>query len=84
MNLFSLAYIKAYFQTGKYQYPLAGLTHFDKENHSFCGYRFPDDDPVFFQDGLRLTCRVGEKMGAKIFHNPQETTYWTCTWVYEW
>jgi hypothetical protein len=73
-----------YFQTGKYHTPIGGLTHFDKDNNSVCAYRFHDNDPVFFQDGFRMTCRVGEKMGEKIFHDPQETTYWTYTWVYEW
>ena len=37
-----------------------------------------------FQHGLRLTVRCGEKIGTKVFHQPQNTTYWTYTWLYEW
>ncbi len=73
-----------YFQTGKYYTPIAGLTHFSKKENSFCAYRFHEVDPVFFEDGLRLTVRCGEKIEDKVFHNPQPTTFWTYTWVYEW
>ncbi len=73
-----------YFNRGKYYTSVAGLTHLDKENFSFSAYRFHEDDPLFFQDGLRLTCRCGEKIGDKIFHDPQETVYTSYVWVYEW
>jgi hypothetical protein len=59
------------------------LTHFDKEEREFSAYRLHEDDPVFFQDGLRLTNRCGEKIGDKIFHDPPPTRYTTYTWVYE-
>jgi hypothetical protein len=78
-----------YFDTGKFHADIAGLTHFDKKENSFSAYRFHDDDPVFFQDGLRLTCRCGEtehgKTGdTKGYLNPPKTRYTTYTWVYQW
>ena len=55
----------------------------------FSAYRFHDEDPIFFQSGLRLTCRCGEtehgradeKMG---YLDPTKTRYTTYTWVYQW
>jgi hypothetical protein len=78
-----------YFDTGKFHSDIAGLTHFDKPNHSFSAYRFHDDDPIFFQNGLRLTCRCGETEhgetdGAKAYLNPTPTRYTTYTWIYQW
>ena len=73
-----------YFNKGRYANMLAGLTHFDKEENEFSAYRLHEDDPVFFQNGMRLTNRCGEKIGAKIFHDPPQTRYTTYTWVYEW
>ena len=73
-----------YFNKGRYANMLAGLTHFDKEKNEFSGYRLHEDDPVFFQDGMRLTNRCGEKIGDKIFHDPPQTRYTTYTWIYEW
>lgn len=73
-----------YFNKGRYATPVAGLTHFDKKENEFSAYRFHEDDPVFFQNGLRLTCRCGEKIGDKVFHDSPETRYTTYTWVYQW
>ena len=76
-----------YFNRGLYHLPQAGLTHKDETNSSFSAYRFHDIDPVFFSDGIRLTCRCGEKRGDKVFGttgHPQPTTYTTYVWVYEW
>jgi len=73
-----------YFNTGRYTNKMAGLTHFDKEEREFSAYRFHEDDPIFFQNGLRLTNRCGEKIGDKIFHDPPPTSYTVYTWVYEW
>ena len=73
-----------YFKDGKYHNPVAGLTHLDTKQNSFSAYRFHDDDPFFFRNGLRLTCRCGEKAGDHVFGDPKETTYSTYTWVYEW
>lgn len=73
-----------YFKDGKYQNPVAGLTHLDTKQNQFAAYRFHDDDPFFFRNGLRLTCRCGEKAGEKTFGHPKPTTYTTYAWVYEW
>lgn len=78
-----------YFDTGKFHADIAGLTHFDKKEKSFSAYRFHDDDPVIFQDGLRLTCRCGETEHGqadekKGYLNPPTTRYTTYTWVYQW
>ena len=73
-----------YFNKGRYATPVAGLTHFDKDRNEFSAYRFHEDDPVFFHQGLRLTCRCGEKIGDKVFHDPPETEYTTYTWLYQW
>lgn len=73
-----------YFQRGKYHTPVAGLTHLDEKDKTFSAYRFHDDDPIFFQKGLRLTCRCGEKTGEHVYLHPKDTTYTTYTWIYEW
>ena len=73
-----------YFNRGRYATPVAGLTHFDPAKNEFSAYRFHEDDPVFFHNGLRLTCRCGEKIGDKVFHNPPSATYTTYVWLYEW
>lgn len=78
-----------YFDTGKFHADMAGLTHFDRNNHSFSAYRFHDEDPIFFQDGLRLTCRCGETehgdtAATEGYLNPPPTRYTTYTWVYHW
>ena len=73
-----------YFNTGRYANKLAGLTHFDAEKQEFSAYRLHGDDPIFFQNGLRLTNRCGEKIGEKVFHDPPRTRYTVYTWVYEW
>ena len=49
-----------YFDTGKFHADISGLTHFDRKASSFSAYRFHDQDPLIFKDGLRLTCRNGE------------------------
>lgn len=73
-----------YFNRGKYYTPVAGLTHFsDRGASSFSGYRFHDQDSVFFQKGLRLTNRCGEAIDEQVW-NPKETTYTTYVWLYEW
>jgi hypothetical protein len=78
-----------YFDTGKFYADIAGLTHFDKEKSRFSAYRFHDDDPIFFQDGLRLTCRNGETEhgldeGPVACSQPPKTRYTSYTWIYRW
>jgi hypothetical protein len=78
-----------YFDTGKFHADIAGLTHFDKKNHSFSAYRFHDEDPIFFQNGLRLTCRCGETEHGQTeetqgYLDPTKTRYTIYTWLYQW
>jgi hypothetical protein len=74
-----------YFNKGRYATPVAGLTHFDAKQNEFSAYRFHEDDPVFFQNGLRLTCRCGEKIGEHVFnYYPTATQYTTYVWLYQW
>jgi hypothetical protein len=78
-----------YFDTGQYYSDIAGLTHFDRETKRFSAYRFHDQDPIFFQTGLRLTCRCGEtehgrEGETKAYLDPTKTRYTTYAWVYRW
>lgn len=78
-----------YFDTGRFYSDISGLTHFDKDKCSFSAYRFHDEDPIFFQSGLRLTCRCGETEHGlapekKAYLAPNKTRYSTYTWVYQW
>lgn len=72
-----------FFNRGLYYTDVAGLTHKDDENHSFSAYRFHEEDPLFFQRGLRLTCRCGEQTDGESW-KADPTTYTTYVWVYEW
>jgi len=75
-----------YFNRGRYYTPVAGVTHIVREKE-FSAYRFHEADPIFFQLGLRLTVRAGEKIGGKLFNPetpPAETVFTTYAWAYEW
>jgi len=67
-----------------YANSVAGLTTFNREENRFSAYRFHDRDPVFFQDGMRLTMRNGEELRGTLMHDPPPTTYNVHVWVYEW
>lgn len=78
-----------YFDTGRFYADIAGLTHFDKQASRFSAYRFHDKDPLFFTNGLRLTCRNGETAhgtakGPVAYKQPPKTQYTTYTWIYQW
>jgi hypothetical protein len=76
-----------YFNRGLYHLDQAGLTHKNEGEHSFSAYRFHDCDPIVFSDGIRLSCRCGEKSGNVVFgttRHPELTTYTTYVWTYEW
>ena len=73
-----------YFNRGLYANRLAGLTHLDTERNAFSAYRFHDDDPIFFRDGFRLTCRCGEELNGAMLHDPPPTRFTTYTWLYQW
>ncbi len=73
-----------YFNRGRYANDLAGLTHLDTKKNTFSAYRFHDDDPLFFQSGLKLTCRCGEELNGRKLHDPPDTEFTTYAWVYQW
>jgi len=73
-----------YFNKGKYYTPVAGLTHFNPGEHEFSAYRFHDDDPIFFHDGLKLTARCGDKVNGNVIGNPPKAEYTTYVWLYQW
>jgi Protein of unknown function (DUF2961) len=78
-----------YFNTGRYYNDTAGLTHLDEKNLSFSAYRIHDQDPLFFNKGMRLTCRNGETKhgtptGPIAYKEPPCTRFTTYTWVYQW
>jgi hypothetical protein len=77
-----------YFDTGFYHGEISGLTHIDNKKNEFSAYRFHDDDPFFFTDGLRLTCRNGDTPDSKMEGPPANkmpppTRYTTYVWVYQ-
>jgi len=72
-----------YFNKGKYYTDVAGLTHINAEAGSFSAYRFHEDDPVFYKNGLRLTLRCGEQTEKETW-KAKQTKYTTYVWVYEW
>ncbi len=70
-----------YFHQNQLYYgTVAGLTYINKDENAFSAYRFHDDDPVFFQNGLRLTCRNGEPYVG----DPPPTQFRTYVWLYQW
>lgn len=65
---------------------ISGLTHQDKKNPRFSAYRFHDDDPLFFSEEIRLTCRNGETehgtaQGPVAYASPPKTNDTTFAWV---
>ena len=78
-----------YFNRGLYHLPLAGLTHKNQDPHGLCtfsAYRFHDEDPIFFQKGLRLAWRNGEEKDGKFFGDapPKPSHVISYAWIYEW
>jgi len=76
-----------YFNRGRFYTEVAGVTNLGKDEQTgeftFSGYRFHEEDPVFFQKGLRLTLRNGEKTERQTWNSPP-TTYTTYVWIYQW
>jgi hypothetical protein len=72
-----------YFNKGLYHTDEAGLTHLNKENGTFSAYRFHENDPLYFQDGFRLTLRCGEKTDRETWQ-AAPTQYTVYVWAYEW
>jgi hypothetical protein len=77
-----------YFNAGPYHLPIAGLTHMDPDRPGslfrFSAYRFHEDDPLPFQNGMRLVWRNGEELGGKRFGDPKPSTFTSYVWAYEW
>ncbi|MCP5116612.1 MAG: DUF2961 domain-containing protein [bacterium] len=79
-----------FFNRGMYHTDVAGLTHLREEDHSFSAYRFHEEDPVFFKNGLRLTLRCGEQIGEQPHNKKTQSweappaTYTAYVWIYEW
>jgi hypothetical protein len=76
-----------YFNRGKYYTDIAGLTHQsgmeDEGRKAVSAYRFHEEDPVFFTDGMRLTLRNGEETERERWESTA-ATYTSYVWVYEW
>jgi hypothetical protein len=74
-----------YFNRGPYHLPEAGVTHLDSWRHEFSGYRFHAEDPVVFQDSLRLAWRNGEaRENGEPYGKPRPSELYSYVWVYEW
>ena len=72
------------FNKGKYYTPVAGVTHLVPDAE-FSAYRFHEADPVFFNNGLRLTIRDGEETDGVVHGcQPRDTAFTTYVWAYEW
>ncbi len=77
-----------YFNRGIYHNALGGCTHINEKDGTFSGYRFHEEDPIFFQKGLRYVWRNGEtkfwtKEDTKAW-DTRETVLYSYAWVYEW
>jgi hypothetical protein len=77
-----------YFNGGPYHNPVAGLTHCDPDKpgsaYRFSAYRFHEDDPIPFHEGLRLVWRNGEELAGHRFGDPKSTMLTSYVWAYEW
>jgi len=77
-----------YSNAGLYHNPVAGLTHGDPDrpgsSSRFSAYRFHEDAPIPFQEGLRLVWRDGEQREGRTFGDPKATTLTSYVWTYEW
>ena len=73
-----------YFNKGRYATAISGVTHLDLKKSEVSAYRFHDADPIFFQNGLRLTARCGDEVTGQTVGDPPPTTYTTYTWLYQW
>jgi hypothetical protein len=77
----------AYFShEGLYWGEAAGLTSLNTSagNNSFSAYRLFTQDPLMFQNGMRLTLKCGEQVNGITVGSPQITQYATYSWVYQW
>lgn len=73
-----------YFNRGRYGTAIAGVTHLDLKASEVSAYRFHDADPIFFQNGFKLTVRCGEEVDGHAIWDPPAAVYTTYTWLYQW
>jgi hypothetical protein len=73
-----------YFNRGRFATAISGVTHLDLKKSEVSAYRFHDADPIFFQNGFKLTARCGEEVNGHAIWDPQPTAYTTYAWLYEW
>jgi hypothetical protein len=80
---------------GAFQGELSGTTHWTSPgNLNVSAYRFHTQDPLFFEDGLRVVLRNGEtkgpagkclqETGGRPVGTPGSTTLGVYAWVYSW
>jgi hypothetical protein len=87
-----------YFNAGQFELPVAGFTHLKNAKNvtEWSAYRFHEQDPLKFADGLRLTWRCGDAVsektglkcytptGGKVVGSPTCDSVVSYAWVYEW
>jgi hypothetical protein len=73
-----------YFNRGRYATAISGVTHLDLKHDEVSAYRFHDADPIFFQNGFKLTVRDGEEVNGHPIWNPPSAVYTTYAWLYQW
>lgn len=91
-----------YFDAGPYHLPVSGLTHEHYSgttgaNVSMSAYRFHEEDPIRFDDGMRFEWRVGDLVDFSInkcyvapgefgkpVGDPQPTQVFAYAWLYVW
>ena len=72
--------LKTFGTAGKELTPLS----IDAEALEFSAYRFHGNDPVFYQNGLKLTLRCGDTVNGRAIGHPLATIYATCICLYQW
>jgi len=85
-----------YFDAKDFRLPISGTTHYYSVNGKWSGYRFHDEDPIFYTNGLRFQWRNGDvtdpstglkctlQSGGSTIGTPTPSTIITYAWVYVW
>jgi hypothetical protein len=86
-----------YFNGGNFHAPVAGSTHksMDGNVSKWSGYRFHEQDPIVFQDGMRFQWRNGDvtdtatglkctQLKGELCGNPQVSNVKAYSWLYVW
>ena len=56
------------FGGGEFKYPVSGCTHRQvqgKDGMALSAYRFHEEDPIAFSDGVKFQWRIGDLINAK-------------------